>query len=272
MLSTKKSKPSREYISSLERSLQVLKCFTSETPELTISEIAVVTELNKAVVRRCLHTFLHLGYVKKVGKLFVLGVKVMDIGSSFLESMRVEEAFRPALQKLSDATGDTSSLAVLQGENIVFLVYVSTAPTIQKYVGVGIKFPAYVAAMGRTMLAHKKEEELDAYLENLQLEKFTKTTVPTTAQLRRILRQVKVQGYAIVDGELDENIVSLAVPIKARSGAVIASINCSTTRSKVGMAADEMVKTRLPALRVAAEEIEEELKHYPQIVHSLLGG
>lgn len=266
----KRNKPDREYITSLERGLQVLRCFSRETPEMTISEISAVTGLNPAVVRRCLHTFLYLGYVGKKGKFFLLRPQVMSLGSAYLESMNVEESFRPTLQELSDRMGDSTSLSVLAGNDLMVLVYVSTAPTIHHYMSVGKRIPAYVTALGRSLLAHRPKEELDRYLSELQPVTFTDKTITSVPRLRKLLHTVQKQNWACVYGEFDPLVVSLAIPIFSAEGYPVAAINCSTSTTR----ADEklMVETRLPHLREAGRKIEMELRRLPLLAHSINSG
>ncbi|MDT8397792.1 MAG: IclR family transcriptional regulator C-terminal domain-containing protein [Pseudomonadales bacterium] len=262
-----KSKPDREYITSLERGLSVLRCFSREEPEMTISEISAVVGLNPAVVRRCLHTLLRLGYIGKQGKLFLLRPQAMSLGSAFLESMDVEETFRPTLQELSDKTGDTTSLAVLTDYDIMFLVYVSTVHTIHHYVGVGQRIPAYITAMGRALLAFRPKDELDNFMQELDLKIYTEKTIPSKARLKQVLKQVNKLGYACAQGEMDPNIISLAVPVFGHDGEAVAAINCSTTT--VRMEKEAMIATRLGPLREAAKKIEVELRRHPLLTHSI---
>ncbi len=267
---TKKSKsttkPDREYITSLERGLTVLECFSRETPEMTISEISAITDLNPAVVRRCLYTLLHLGYVGKKGKLFLLRPQVMNLGSAYLESTNVEEAFRPTLQELSDLTGDSAALSVMIDDDIIFLVYVSTIHTIHYYVGVGKRCPAYVTALGRSLLAFQPKEALEEYFKRVVLRRYTDKTVTSITKLKTLVNEARRQGYCCVLGELDPQIVSLAMPVFNAEGEAIASINCSTSTTR---ASAETMLERLPLLREAARKIEMELRRHPSLVHSI---
>lgn len=258
-----------EYLTTLARGLLVLRSFTKERPEMTLSEVASVTGLSPAVARRCLNTLVHLGYVGNQGKRFLLTPEVIGFASAFLESMNLEQVVRPYLQEVRDKTGDSSSLAVLSHQNILYLVHVSTNRMVRLAAGVGTRFPAFATSLGRVLMAMQSDAELEHQLGTLKPEQFTDKTVTSIPALRRILLQVREQDYASIQDELDYGIVSVAVPIRSDDGTVVAAINCSTATTRVNE--EEMVKTRLPHLRTAAQAIERELGRYPMLLHSITG-
>ena len=263
---TKAAKDS-EYLNTLARGLSVLRSFTRERPEMTLSEVAVATELSPAVARRCLHTLVELGYVGKKGKLFLLTPEVMGFASAFTESMNLEEVVRPFLQQMRDKTGDSTSLAVLSHFDILYLVHVSTNRMIRLVAGFGTRFPAYPTSLGRVLLAHQSRERIDDYFRRIELQKLTSKTVTSKAKLRKILKDAKNNAFASIQDELDYGIVSVAVPILDADGGILAAINCSTATTRVNE--KTMVDTRLPELRKAARKIEQELARYPVLAHSI---
>ncbi|MFW6093230.1 MAG: IclR family transcriptional regulator domain-containing protein [Pseudomonadota bacterium] len=258
-----------EYLTTLARGLMVLRAFTKDRPEMTLSEVAAVTDLSPAVARRCLNTLVHLGYVGKQGKRFLLTPEVIGFASAFLESMNLEQVVRPHLQEVRDRTGDSSSLAVLSGRNILYLVHVSTNRMVRLAAGVGTRFPAYATSLGRVLMAMQSDEALERLLDEARPERLTDKTVTSVAALREILEEVRARGYASIEDELDYGIVSVAVPVRDAHGRVVAAINCSTATTRVNE--PEMVRTRLPHLRDAAAAIERELARYPVLLHSIMG-
>ena len=256
-----------EFLNTLARGLSVLRVFSREQPEMTLSEVASATQLSPAVARRCLNTLQQLGYVNKRDNRFMLSPEVMVFASAFLESMNLEEVVRPHLQVVRDATGDSSSMAVLSGSHILYLLHVSTNRMVRLAAGVGTRFPAHATSLGRVLLAHLPERELKSYLKNTEFQRFTEKTETDPAKLESAIREARDQGYATVQDELDYGIVSVAVPVRSDDQQVVASINCSTATSRVDLG--EMVESRLPHLRRAAGEIEIELQRYPALVHSI---
>lgn len=256
-----------EFLSTLERGLSVLRAFGRENPQMTLSEVAEVTKLSPAAARRCLNTLVKLGYVAKHRRHFLLRPEVMSFASAYLDSMSLGEIARPHLQAVRDETGDSSSLAVLSGYDILYLVHVSTNRMVRLAAGIGTRFPAYATSLGRAMLAFEGEEVRDQYLNTCQFETFTEHTVASKNELRQILADIRKCGYATIQDELDYGLVSLAVPILDESGRSIAAINCSTSTSRATK--EEMIRTRLPVLHSAARHVESALRRQPYLLRSV---
>ena len=258
-----------EYLSTLERGLSVLRAFDHDHPEMKLSEVAEVTGLSPAVARRCLNTLEKLGYVGRHGRYFLLRPEVLMFGSAYLASMNLEQAVAPHLQIVRDETGDSSSLAVLSGHEILYLVHESTNRQIRLGAGVGTRFPVYPTSLGRVILAYQPEEAIEKYLETADLSKLTENTMTSKAKLRKHLAEVRSRGYDIAQDELDYGIISIAVPIFDNEGEVAAAINCSTSTTRVSQ--ENLIEIRLPLLRQAAGEIENALRRWPFLVHSIKG-
>jgi IclR family pca regulon transcriptional regulator len=259
-----------EYLSTLERGLSVLRAFGRERPQMTLSEMAEATELSPAAARRCLNTLVKLGYVAKHRRQFLLRPEVMSFASAYLDSMSLGELVRPHLQAVRDETGDSSSLAVLSGHNIIYLVHVSTNRMVRLAAGVGTRFPAYATSMGRAILAFEADDVRADYLNSCKFVRFTEHTVTAKNELRKILDETRRSSYATIKDELDYGLISIAVPILDDSGRAMAAINCSTSTSRVGK--EELIRTRLPVLRNAARFIESALRRQPYLLRSVHPG
>jgi IclR family transcriptional regulator, pca regulon regulatory protein len=256
-----------EFLSTLERGLRVLKAFDEDHPEMTLSEVAAKTALPPAVARRCLITLVELGYVGQHERKFLLRPAVLTIGSAFLASMQIEQVVLPPLQSLRDQTGDSASLAVLSGTEILYVAHVSTDRRFRVAAGVGTRFPFHATSLGKALAAHLPDEERAGLLEGAPFQRFTERTVTDGAALAERLTLIAERGYDSALDELDYGIVSVAVPIFGHGKRVIASINCSTSTTRISQ--DELVRTRLPLLRAAAGEIEASLKRWPALEASL---
>lgn len=258
-----------EYLSTLERGLSVLRAFDQTRPEMQLSEVAVATGLSPAVARRCLNTLVKLGYVAQHGRRFLLRPEVLAFGSAYLSSMNLEQVAIPHLQAVRDETGDSSSMAVLSGADILYVAHVSTNRHIRLGANVGTRFPLHATSLGKVLLAFQPDAFIEAYLKTAKLTRYTERTVTTPEELRERITRIRDNGYDSALDELDYGIVSVAVPVFTPDRTIAAAINCSTSTTRISQ--DELVRTRLPLLRDAAREIEAALQRWPFLAHSLTG-
>jgi IclR family pca regulon transcriptional regulator len=267
MSSGEPSGQDREYVAALERGLRIIQAFDAEHPEMTLSEVARATGLSPATARRCLLTLQRLGHVGMNGRRFLLRPRVLALGAAFLRSMNLETIAQPYLQDIVDRVGDGSSLAVLDGADILYLVHVATRRMIRLTVSVGTRFPAYATSLGRMQLAHLDTCALDLYLATTPFTAFTEHTVTDPARLRAVLLRARADGFTAIRDELDYGITSVAVPIVDARAGVIAAINCSAYSGRMSM--EELVELRLPLLRDAAAGIAGELQRFPALAHAV---
>lgn len=256
-----------EYLSTLERGLSVLRAFDAAHPEMALSEVAVVTGLPPAVARRCLNTLVALGYVAQVGRRFLLRPEVLSFGSAYLSSMNIEKLAAPPLQALRDQTGDSASLAVRSGRDILYVCHIPTQRRIRLGAGVGTRFPLHATSMGKVLLAFQGARAIETFLAEGALTRMTERTVTDPQAFRERLQAVTERLYDSALDELDYGIVSVAVPIVDADDQIVAAINCSTSTTRISQ--DELVRTRLPLLREAAQAIEAELRRWPMLARSL---
>lgn len=256
-----------EFLSTLERGLRVLVAFDEDHPEMTLSEVAARTDLSPAVARRCLKTLVEIGYVGQHERKFLLRPSVLTIGSAFLASMQIEQVVLPPLQHLRDATGDSASLAVLSGVDVLYVAHVSTDRRFRVAANVGTRFPFHATSLGKAMAAHLTEPEKSQLLAPAPFQRFTERTITDRTAMEERLGVVAERGYDSALDELDYGIVSVSVPLFGRDGRVIAAINCSTSTTRISQ--DELVRTRLPLLRAAAGDITAALKRWPALEASL---
>lgn len=258
-----------EYLSTLERGLSVLSAFNKSKPEMQLSEVAAVTNLSPAVARRCLNTLVKLGYVAKHGRKFLLRPEVLSFGWSFMSSMNFESVALPYLQEVRDRTGDSTSMAVLSGHDILYVAHVSTQRHIRLSANVGTRFPLHATSLGKVLLAFQPENVIADYFSTASMQQFTERTITTADGLRKILGQVRKQGFASAIDELDYGIVSVSTPVFDQDRRIACAINCSTSTTRVSV--EELEDTRVPLLRQAAQKIEAALAQSPYLSHALSG-
>jgi IclR family transcriptional regulator, pca regulon regulatory protein len=246
-----------DFVQSLERGLAVIRAFDHEHPELTLSEVAAVTGVTRAVARRFLLTLASLGYVRSDGRFFSLTAKVLELGYAYLSSLSLPEVAEPHLEDLVGEVNESSSVSVLDGHDVVYVARVPVSRIMTVSISVGTRFPAYATSMGRVLLAGMTEEELTSYLAAVRLEPLTARTVSSVAALRGEVARVRSQGWALVNQELEEGLRALAAPIRDRSGKVVAALNVSAHASRTSLEA--MRRDLLPPLLKTAARVEADL-------------
>jgi IclR family pca regulon transcriptional regulator len=242
-----------DFVQSLERGLAVIRAFSADTPELTLSEVARATGLTRAAARRFLHTLVQLGYVRSDGRLFALRPRVLELGYAYLSSLSLPQIAEPHMEQLVEKVHESCSLSILDGDHIVYVARVPTKRIMTVAISVGTRFPAYATSMGRVLLAHQDPAWLADYLERGEFKPLTPYTVIDPKELAKLLARVRAQGYCLVDQELEEGLRSIAVPILDGSARVVAALNVSAHISRGSSAA--IRQELLPPLQQAAAEI-----------------
>ena len=247
------------FMTSLARGLAVIRGFTQQKRSLTISQLSHRTGIPRAAVRRCLYTLSRLGYVGAAdGKNFALRPKILGLGHAYLSSTTLANAAQPLLDRISDALHESSSMALLEGDEILYVARSSTTLRIMSVdLGIGTRLPAYCTSMGRVLLAHLPPADLDSYFRRVKLVAHTARTVIAPDKLRKEFDVVRRSGHAIVDQELELGLRSLAVPVRDLAGQVVAAMNISTQAPRVSIA--ELERRFLPELEAAAQELGSQL-------------
>ena len=242
-----------EFVEALAKGLAVLECFDAAHPDMTLSDIARRTGVTPAAARRSLITLQALGYVGQNGKRFHLRPKVMSLGSGFYFAARIDEFMAPELRQLVEVHGDASSVAMLEGADVVYIAHHSTQRARRATAVVGARYPAHATSLGRVLLAGLPDAALEDVLARMQPVALTSRTVTDKAELRRLILQAREQGFATTVDQLDYGITALAVPIRAADGRVVAALNSS---GYTGLVTPEaMVQSRLADLRAAAARL-----------------
>lgn len=256
-----------EFVASLERGLRVLQTFSRQHPQMTLSEVAALTDLTPATARRSLQTLEALGYVGRSGRRFLLRAKVLSLGSGYLSAINTEVVLQPFLQEVVSQVGGSSSVTVLDDLDIVYIAHASQNRAIRLTAGTGSRYPVYPTSMGRVLMAFQPEPVIEAYMQGAVFRKLTEYTETNPVTFKRILKEVRAKGYAAIQDELDYGIVSCSLPIFGPNGQIVAAANCSDVTHRIDKAS--MVAKRLPILRQAVRRIESTLAQYPELANSV---
>ncbi|MFE3291012.1 IclR family transcriptional regulator [Rhodococcus sp. NPDC059234] len=247
------TEPSPDYVQSLARGLSVIRAFDAERPRQTLSEVAKSTDLTRATARRFLLTLVELGYVRTDGSVFWLTPRVLELGYSYLSALTLPEVAGPHLESLAKRVHESASVSILDAGDVVYVARVPVSRIMTVAITIGTRFPAFATSMGRVLLAGLPEPEFEEYLSHVSLTPLTGRTISTPDALRQEIERVRVDGFCIVDQELEEGLRSLAAPIRDHTGAVVAAANISTQAARYSAAA--VRKELLPELLSTVETI-----------------
>jgi IclR family transcriptional regulator, pca regulon regulatory protein len=242
------------FMTSLARGLVVIQAFTQQSPQMTISQLSVKTGLSRAAVRRCLYTLTKLGFAgAEDGSRYSLRPRMLTLSHTYTASNTLSTAAQPILERMSATLRESFSVATLDGEDIVYIARTQVNRVMAVDLHIGSRLPAYCTSMGRVLLAYLPTEQLEQYLAKAVLTPHTNRTIISVEKLRLALRNVRRNGYALVDQEYEVGLRSLAVPVYAPSGRVVATVNLSGNAPRLSVL--EMQSRYLNPLRNAAAEL-----------------
>ncbi|HEY5076111.1 MAG TPA: IclR family transcriptional regulator [Acidimicrobiia bacterium] len=227
---------------SLERGLAILSAFRSGRPLLGVSELGRDVGLSRSTTHRYVATLAVLGYLQQdpVTKKYRLGPRVIDLGFSAINSMELREIAAPHLRELSDETGYTVNMAILDDLDIVYVDRVRSAQPGQREIDlnlhVGARLPAYCTSLGKVLLAQLPAEERDERLRRVDFARRGPNTLTSRTALEAELERVRREGYAINNEELAYGLRSIAAPVLTHDGAAAAAINLAVHSSMVSSA------------------------------------
>jgi IclR family transcriptional regulator, pca regulon regulatory protein len=243
----------RDFVVSLEKGLAVIEAFDPDHQRLTLTDVARRTGLTRAAARRYLLTLTELRYADFDGRYFSLSPRILRLGYSYLSSTSLPSRIQPFLEGISEETGQSSSAAIIEGDDIVYIARSATKRIMSIGLSVGSRLPIYCTSLGRVLLAHAPAAERAAYLARVTLAARTPKTVASKAAMRSLLAEVRGQGFALVDEELEQGLRSIAVPVLAADGRARFALNISAHAALVPAA--EMEIRFLPTLRNASDTL-----------------
>jgi IclR family pca regulon transcriptional regulator len=228
----------KNYVASVGKAFAVLKSFTSEHFELTLSEVAARADLDRGTAFRLIQTLIELGYLQAVpqSRRFRLGVACLDLGYTVLSHGSLRTIVEPLLRGLVPAVGDAASLGILDGGDVIYLARVGAGLDRHKMDRrPGSRIPAYSAALGHAMLAHLARDEQIRRLDARPRVKLSERTLTDLDALLDRLDLVKRKGHAVSDGENAYGLRTLATPILDAQGFVIAGLSVTVDAMRMDM-------------------------------------
>jgi IclR family pca regulon transcriptional regulator len=245
-----------DFVEALARGLDVLACFSADRPAMSLTEVATASELARPTARRLLLTLEELGFVRTSGGLFQLTPKVLSLGMAYISALGLWDIARPHLEDLVARTGESSSMAQLDGSDIVYVARVAVPKLITLRVEIGTRFPAVQTSQGKVLLAALPPEELARTLAEPSRAGLPTYIGRTPEQLADELTEVRARGWALADEELAPGIRSVAVPVRDGTGTVRAAMNVTVHAAETST--EHLLGQHLPQLLRTAGDVSAE--------------
>ena len=249
-----------DFIEALARGLDVLRAFDAGRPAMTLAEVANATGLARPTARRILRTLQSLSYVQSQGGAFTLTPRVMELGLAYVQALGLWDVARPHLERLVARTHESSSIAQLDGPDIVYVARVAVPKIIALRVSIGTRFPAPQTSLGKVLLAGLSAQELDDVLAQPSRSGVHPPWQPDRAELDEVLRDVRAKGWAVTDQQLAPGIRSVAAPLRDSGGRVIAAMNVTVHAAETSM--ETLQGNHLPLLLQTAGEVSADFARY----------
>lgn len=247
-----------DMIASLAKGLKVIEAFRAETPRLAIADVATATGLDRATARRCLLTLHALGYADYDGKYFTLTPRVLRLGMGALAALPLAQLVQPWLDQLSERIGQSTSVAILDEAEIVYMARAAQRRVMSIGLMPGSRLPAHCTSLGRVLLAALPEAEARALVERSDLSPRTPRSLTDPAEIMARIGAARSDGFAMIDQEVEGGLRSIAVPLYSAHGRVVAALN--TGVAAVQAAPEELVTLYLPALLKVQEGLRRVLR------------
>jgi DNA-binding IclR family transcriptional regulator len=257
-----KKEKSEYIIQAVSHALDLLEQFHDEVDELGVTELSKRLKLHKNNVFRLLATLESRNYIEqnKVTENYRLGLKTLELGQTFIKQMGLLRQSRPVLESLVKECNETTYVAILKESHIVYLDVVETDLTVRVVPRVGARLPAYCTAAGKVQIAYMTDEELEDYLPVKEMKRYTARTVTDREELKRHLKVIAEQGYAIDDEEMDIGVKCVGAPIRDYTRRIIGAVSISGPSMRF---TDERLEKELIPLAVrAGEEISRKLGYH----------
>lgn len=248
----------RDLMGGLAKGLAVIETFSPNHPRQSISEVAAATGLDRATTRRCLLTLAHLGYADYDGKFFTLTPRVLRLGTACLATMPLPQLVQPLLDQLSDEIGESSSVSILDGAEIVYVARAAQRKVMSITLMPGSRLPAYCTSMGRVLLAALPEAEARERLGSVPLPRRTPHTLTEPEAVMAELARVRAEGYAVIDQEVEIGLRSIAVPLLTTRRIIVAAVNLGLPARSEPI--EGLAARYLPALQTVSLRMQEILR------------
>jgi IclR family transcriptional regulator, KDG regulon repressor len=216
-------------VTSVARALTLLDVLAQEGREMGVVELSRRVQLHVSTVHRLLGTLIVSEYVQQdsaTGRYSLTG-KIHQLAQASLGWRDLRRVGRGHLERVAKVTGETANLVVLEKNEACYLDKVESPQSLKFLTKIGHRAPLYCTAVGKVLLAQLPAEEIEEFLKRVTLVPHTRNTITSPPQLRRELRRVANQGYALDREECERGASCLAVPVRDHTGVVVAAMGIS---------------------------------------------
>ncbi len=227
----------------LDRSVALLEALRCSDRPLSLLELSERLGIHKSTVHRLLNVLKRHRLVERTGDLrtYQLGLRLFEMGCRAVERLDLREKALPHLERLAIESGETAHLCILREGEVLYLEKVEPVRTVRMPSRIGQRNPAHCTSVGKVLLAHLPEDELNEIVRTYGLRRFTKNTITTLSALKQELTRIRVQGFSLDREEIEEGLKCIGAPVRDYSGIVVASISIAGPAFRV-------TKATLPAL------------------------
>ncbi len=249
---------SKDIVTAFIKGLNVIKAFDHENTNMTLTDVAKKVDITRASARRLLLTLESQGYVTHTDGFFSLTPKIIDLGYSYFASLPWSDLAYKNMKKVVDSCKLSCSVSILDGTNVICIMRIPATRILNEGIHVGSRLPAAYTATGRLFMAHMEEKELYEYVLKLPLKKMTEKSITDPYKLYDKLIAEKNQGYQMVEEEIEDGLMSIAVPIYNRDNKMIGAMNIGSHLSYKNT--KTLKESVLPLLLEAAKETSNAIK------------
>lgn len=243
-----RSEDKADHVQSLVRAMQLLEHMADAGGGLGITQLATVSGLPLPTIYRLLRTLVSGDYVRRgPSRRYLLGPRLIRLGES--AGSVIGEIAKPYLKRLVEATGETANLALLDGDEVVYIAQAPSKHSVRMFTEVGRRLNAHCTGVGKALLAQLSDGEVRAMMARSGMPAQTPATITDPERLLAELRLVREQGYATDEGEQEVGVRCIAVAVVGGSAPMAISVSGPAGR----MGNDARKKIVPGMLRVAAE-------------------
>jgi IclR family transcriptional regulator, pca regulon regulatory protein len=246
-----------DVIEGLVRGLAVIRAFSDRVPRHTPTTLARHLGWSRASARRFLVTLRHAGYAASDGREFWLTPKVLGLGETYLRADRLTRTVQPSLEELSRRLGESTTLGIIDGDDVVYLCKAQSTRLLSTSIGIGTRLPIQCSAAGWAIISTWSRPAIDAWLSAHPLKRYTSQTVTGVRAFRAALHRAALQGFVLLENQYEIGLRGLSVPLRTSGGDVVGAISVSSTLAS--SSATTAVAKCVPALTACAEELRSRL-------------